>query len=160
MLHVNTVSFRDDRWMISEKEVGAKTHKTWSVPANNSIDFWCLSVWLRFLVFLRMTGKSLDVYVVYVSILAQSSLVIFAHWLFIWFVFQRELSPAKHVFHRAKETCNVRFVLARSPDGHYLTLEASKKKIVTRSLEGRFIGPPPPSTFDTIHPIDLKFWYI
>ena len=33
------------------------------------------------------------------------------------------------------------------------------EKIVTRSLEGGggSIGPPPPSTFDTIHPIDLKF---
>ena len=32
------------------------------------------------------------------------------------------------------------------------------EKIVTRSLEGGVsIGPPPPSTFDTIHPIDLKF---
>ena len=30
------------------------------------------------------------------------------------------------------------------------------EKIVTRSLEGGSIGPPP-STFDTIHPIDLKF---
>ena len=34
-----------------------------------------------------------------------------------------------------------------------------EEKIVTRSLEGgRSIAPPPPpSTFDTIHPIDLKF---
>ena len=33
------------------------------------------------------------------------------------------------------------------------------EKIVTRSLEGGegSIGPPPPSTFDTIHPNDLKF---
>ena len=33
------------------------------------------------------------------------------------------------------------------------------EKIVTRSLEGEggSIGPPPPSIFDTIHPIDLKF---
>ena len=34
------------------------------------------------------------------------------------------------------------------------------EKIVTRSLEyggGGSIGPPPPSTFDKIHPIDLKF---
>ena len=30
------------------------------------------------------------------------------------------------------------------------------EKIVTRSLEGGSIAPPP-STFDTIHPIDLKF---
>ena len=38
-----------------------------------------------------------------------------------------------------------------------LTLEASKKK-VTRNVEGGG-GPsdPPPSTFDTAHPIDLKF---
>ena len=39
-----------------------------------------------------------------------------------------------------------------------LTLEASKKKIVTRSLEGGEVNrTPPPSTFDAIHPIDLKF---
>ena len=33
------------------------------------------------------------------------------------------------------------------------------EKIVTQSLVwgGGSIGPPPPSTFDTIHPIDLKF---
>ena len=30
------------------------------------------------------------------------------------------------------------------------------EKIVTRSLEGGSIGPLPPSTFDTIYPIDLK----
>ena len=41
-----------------------------------------------------------------------------------------------------------------------LTLEASKKKIVTRSLEvggGGGSQSDPSSTFDTIHPIDLKF---
>ena len=34
-----------------------------------------------------------------------------------------------------------------------------EEKIVTRSLEGGggSIGPPPHSTFDTIHPIALKF---
>ena len=34
-----------------------------------------------------------------------------------------------------------------------------EEKIVTRSLEGGggSIGPLPPSTFDTFHPIDLKF---
>ena len=35
-----------------------------------------------------------------------------------------------------------------------------EEKIVTRSLEGApgvNRNPPPPSTFDTIHPIDLKF---
>ena len=39
-----------------------------------------------------------------------------------------------------------------------LTLEASKKK-VTRNVEGGGgpSDPPPPSTFDTAHPIDLKF---
>ena len=31
------------------------------------------------------------------------------------------------------------------------------EKIVTRSLEGGSIGPPLPSTFDTIHPNGLKF---
>ena len=31
------------------------------------------------------------------------------------------------------------------------------ENIVTRSLEGGSIGPPPPSTFETIHPIDLIF---
>ena len=31
------------------------------------------------------------------------------------------------------------------------------EKIVTRSLEGGINRTPPPSTFDTIHPIDLKF---
>ena len=31
------------------------------------------------------------------------------------------------------------------------------EKIVTRSLEGRVNRTPPPSTFYTIHPIDLKF---
>ena len=31
------------------------------------------------------------------------------------------------------------------------------EKIVTRSLEGGQSDPPSPSTFDTIHPIDLKF---
>ena len=31
------------------------------------------------------------------------------------------------------------------------------EKIVTRSLEGGVNRTPPPSTFDTIHPIDLKF---
>ena len=30
-----------------------------------------------------------------------------------------------------------------------------EEKIVTRTLEGS-IGPPPSSTFDTIHPIDMK----
>ena len=38
------------------------------------------------------------------------------------------------------------------------TLEASGEKIITRSLEGGVQSDPPPlSTFDTIHPIDLKF---
>ena len=32
-----------------------------------------------------------------------------------------------------------------------------EEKIVTRSLEGRGVNRTPPSTFDTIHPIDLKF---
>ena len=32
-----------------------------------------------------------------------------------------------------------------------------EEKIVTRSLEGGQSPPPPPSTFDKIHPIDLKF---
>ena len=100
--------------MISEKEVGAKTHKTWSVPANNSIDFWCLSVWLRFLVFLRMTGKSLDVYVVYVSILAQSSLVIL-HTGCSFGLFSSENFRQQSMFSQGERTCNVRFVLARSP---------------------------------------------
>ena len=32
-----------------------------------------------------------------------------------------------------------------------------EEKLVTRNLEGwGLIGPPPPSTFDTIHPIDMK----
>ena len=31
------------------------------------------------------------------------------------------------------------------------------ERIVTRSLEGGQPDPPPPSTFDTIRPIDLKF---
>ena len=31
------------------------------------------------------------------------------------------------------------------------------EKIVTRSLEGRGVNRTPPSTFNTIHPIDLKF---
>ena len=41
----------------------------------------------------------------------------------------------------------------------WLTLQALKKKIVARTLEGggeESIGPPP-STFDTIRPIDIKF---
>ena len=32
-----------------------------------------------------------------------------------------------------------------------------QEKIVTRSLEGGGVNRTPPSTFDTIHPIDLKF---
>ena len=37
--------------------------------------------------------------------------------------------------------------------------ESLLEKIVTRSLEGggQSDSPPPPSTFDTIHPFDLKF---
>ena len=38
-----------------------------------------------------------------------------------------------------------------------LTLEASKKKIVTWSLEGGGGNRIPPSTFDIIHPIDMLF---
>ena len=47
--------------------------------------------------------------------------------------------------------------------GHFnidlLNPRSHPENIVTRSLEGGggSIGPPPPSTFDTIHPIDLKF---
>ena len=39
-----------------------------------------------------------------------------------------------------------------------VNLRSLLEKIVTRSLEGGggSIGPPPPSTFDTIHPIDMK----
>ena len=39
----------------------------------------------------------------------------------------------------------------------YLNPRSLLDKIVTRSLEGGSIGPPAPFTFDTIHPIDLKF---
>ena len=41
----------------------------------------------------------------------------------------------------------------------YINPRSLLEKIVTRSLEGGggSIGPPPPSTFDTIRPIDLKF---
>ena len=39
-----------------------------------------------------------------------------------------------------------------------INLRSLPEKIVTRSLEGGgSIGPLPPSTFDTIHPIDLQF---
>ena len=39
-----------------------------------------------------------------------------------------------------------------------LTQEASKKKYLHEALRGvGSIGPPPPSTFDTNHPIDMKF---
>ena len=39
-----------------------------------------------------------------------------------------------------------------------VNLRSLLEKIVTGSLEGGggSIGPPPPSTFDTIHPIDMK----
>ena len=42
----------------------------------------------------------------------------------------------------------------------FLTLEASKKKYLREVLRrggGGSIGPHPPPTFDTIHPVDLKF---
>ena len=43
--------------------------------------------------------------------------------------------------------------------GGVLNHRALEEKIVTRRLERGSIGPPPPppSTFDTIHPIDMKF---
>ena len=41
----------------------------------------------------------------------------------------------------------------------HLTLEASKKNLLHETLRGggTIRTPPPPSTFDTIHPIDLHF---
>ena len=46
--------------------------------------------------------------------------------------------------------------IVATPLAHIINPRSLLEKIVTRSLEGGSIGPPP-STFDTIHPIDLKF---
>ena len=47
----------------------------------------------------------------------------------------------------------------RNPRSANFNPRSLREKIVIRSLEGGggSIGSPPPSTFDTIHPIDLKF---
>ena len=53
---------------------------------------------------------------------------------------------------------NVKIII----DKIFINPRSLEEKIVTRSLGGRGVNrtpppPPPPSTFDTIHPIDLKF---
>ena len=51
----------------------------------------------------------------------------------------------------------VSFKISRKLSPSYVNPRRLLEKIVTRSLEGGEGNSDPPSTFDTIHPIDLKF---
>ena len=51
----------------------------------------------------------------------------------------------------------VSFKISRKLSPSYVNPRRLLEKIVTRSLEGGGGKSDPPSTFDTIHPIDLKF---